>query len=109
MPNTATLAAKSSFFENIVLDVLMKMTKGRMHLTLPCGESITIGDGNGITANVTITDKAFYKRIILYGDIGFGEAYVDGLWDTGNITHVINWVLLNIEKAPGLSGSKIQT
>src|ERR1700760_1076084 len=109
MSNTAAIASKSSFYQNIVLDVLMKMNRGRMYLMLPTGELVTIGDGDGVTATITINDKEFYKRIMLYGDIGFGEAYVDGLWDTGNITHVINWVLLNIEKAPGLSGSKIQT
>jgi cyclopropane-fatty-acyl-phospholipid synthase len=45
----------------------------------------------------------------LFGDIGFGEAYVDGLWDTDNITNVIKWVLLNIDNAPGVSGSKMQS
>ncbi len=86
------------------------MDKGRLYLTLPDGEQLTIGTGEGnIAASIVVNSDEFYKRIILFGDIGFGEAYVDGLWDTGNITHVINWVLLNIENAPGVSGSKIQT
>ena len=33
---------------------------------------------------------------MLFGDIGFGEAYVDGDWDTDNVTNVIKWFLLNI-------------
>lgn len=109
MPNTAAIATKSSFYQNIVLDVLMKMNRGRMHLTLPTGELVTYGDGDGITATVTITHKEFYKRIMLYGDIGFGEAYVDGLWETDNITNVIKWFILNIENNPGLSGNKAQS
>ncbi|HEX8023781.1 cyclopropane-fatty-acyl-phospholipid synthase family protein [Mucilaginibacter sp.] len=85
------------------------MDKGSLYLTLPDGEQITIGTGEGnISATIRINDEAFYKRLILFGDIGFGEAYVDGLWDTDNITNVIKWVLLNIENAPGLSGSKTQ-
>jgi len=86
------------------------MDKGRLYLTLPGGEQITFGTGEGsIAASIVINDNEFYKRIILFGDIGFGEAYVDSLWDTENITNVIKWVLLNIENAPGVSGSNIQT
>jgi len=42
------------------------------------------------------------------GDIGFGEAYVDGDWDTDDITRVISWFILNIENSPSMSGSKLQ-
>ena len=85
------------------------MDKGNLYLTLTDGEQITIGNGEGsIAASIVVNSNEFYKRIILFGDIGFGEAYVDGLWDTDNITNVIKWVLLNIENAPGISGSKIQ-
>ncbi|MCR8559201.1 cyclopropane-fatty-acyl-phospholipid synthase family protein [Mucilaginibacter sp. BJC16-A38] len=109
MANTITLAKKGSFYQELVIKVLSKMNKGTLFLTLPTGEEIVIGDGEGnITANIFINDAEFYKRIILYGDIGFGEAYVDGLWDTDNITNVINWVLHNIDNAPGISGSKVQ-
>jgi len=110
MPNTITIAQKSSFYQNIVLKYLSKMDKGRLYLGLPGGEQITIGTGEGnIAASISVNSNEFYKRIILFGDIGFGEAYVDGLWDTDNITNVIKWVLLNLENAPGVSGSKIQT
>lgn len=86
------------------------MDKGRLYLLLPDGEELIFGTGEGnITASIMVNDEAFYKRIILFGDIGFGEAYVDGLWETDNITNVIKWVLLNVENAPGVSGSKTQT
>jgi cyclopropane-fatty-acyl-phospholipid synthase len=110
MANTLTLVKKSNFYQDIVLKLMSKMDKGRLYLTLPDGEQITIGNGEGnISASIIVNSDEFYKRIILFGDIGFGEAYVDGLWDSDNITNVINWVLLNIENAPGVSGSNIQT
>jgi len=109
MANTITLVKKSSFYQDLVLKILGKMEKGNLYLTLTNGEQITIGNGEGsIAASIVVNSNEFYKRIILFGDIGFGEAYVDGLWDTDNITNVIKWVLLNIENAPGISGSKIQ-
>ena len=110
MAETLTLVQKSSFYQEIVLKTLAKMDRGTLYFTLPTGETLTMGTGAGnITASIVVNDEEFFKRVILYGDIGFGEAYVDSLWDTDNITHVINWVLLNVENAPGVSGSKIQT
>jgi cyclopropane-fatty-acyl-phospholipid synthase len=110
MANTIALAKRSSFYQDTVLKFMSRMDKGRLYLTLPGGEQITFGTGEGnIAASIVIKDNEFYKRIILFGDIGFGEAYVDGLWDTENITNVIKWVLLNIENAPNVSGSNIQT
>jgi len=109
MPDTITLVKKSGFYQDVVLKFLSRMDRGTLNLTLHDGETLFIGDGKGISANITVKNEEFYKRCILFGDIGFGEAYVDGLWDTDNITNVIKWVLLNIENAPGVSGSKTQS
>ncbi len=109
MPNTLTLTKKRSLYQDIVLKILSKMEMGRLNLTLPSGESLTLGNGEGsITANVTIVSDEFYRQVILYGDIGFGEAYVAGYWDTDNITNVIKWFLLNVENNPTMSGGKSQ-
>jgi cyclopropane-fatty-acyl-phospholipid synthase len=107
MSQTATLSAVNrSFYERAVLDLLMRMKRGRLELIMPDGEDITIGDGTGgIHARAEITDPDFFRRCLLYGDIGFGEAYVDGLWNTPDITAVISWMLLNIDNAPTVSGS----
>jgi cyclopropane-fatty-acyl-phospholipid synthase len=110
MDNTLYIARKSSLYENIVLRRLARMDKGRLELELPDGSCLTIGDGlDAVRARIRICDPAFYQRCILYGDIGFGEAYVDGLWDTDDITAVISWALLNVDRAPGISGNKTQT
>lgn len=42
----------------------------------------------------------------LFGDVGFGESYVDGDWDTDSIERVIAWAILNVENSPAMSGSK---
>ena len=110
MPNTLTIAETGGFYQDIVLKLMSKMDKGTLYLTLANGRQLTLGTGEGnISASMVINNDEFYKRIILFGDIGFGEAYVDGLWDTDNITSVIKWILLNIENAPSVSGSNTQT
>src|SRR3569833_376796 len=110
MANSITLTKKSSFYQDLVLKFLYMMEKGFLYLTLADGQQLTIGNGEGnIAASIVVNSDEFYKRIIFFGDIGFGEAYVDGLWDTDNITNVIKWVLLNVDNAPGVSGSRVQT
>ena len=106
---TIALTRKKSFYESIVLDMLAKMEKGRLSIVLPSGESFVLGNGKGISANIEIRNENFFKRCVLFGDIGFGEAYVDGDWETDNISNVIKWFLLNIENAPGVSGSQTKT
>ena len=103
-------AEKPGLYQQLVFRQLRQMHFGRLKLTLPDGQTYSFGDGiNPVYASVSITHKDFFKKLILFGDIGFGEAYVEGLWETDNITLVISWVLLNIENAPNVSGSKSQT
>ncbi|MFW0717301.1 class I SAM-dependent methyltransferase [Pedobacter sp. N23S346] len=106
------VATKTSigFFEKVVLNALSKMILGRLELSLPNGEMLTFGNGEDkISATIQVNHPDFFKSIALYGDIGFGEGYVAGLWDTSNITNVIKWVILNIENAPSITGSKVKS
>ena len=109
--STAVISrTKRPFYEKLILSMLSKMDKGTMNITMPGGEQIQLGDGSGnVVANVTVNNSDFFKRCVLYGDIGFGEAYVDGDWDTDNITDVIKWFIHNIEYAPSVSGSRLNS
>ena len=69
--------------------MLAKMEKGSLNISHPSGESFSIGNGIGITANIEIRNENFFKRCVLFGDIGFGESFVDGDWGTDNISNVI--------------------
>jgi cyclopropane-fatty-acyl-phospholipid synthase len=110
MSSLSIVKNKAGFYENIIVNALCKMTKGFLQLSLPSGETIEIGNkDSAIKADLSIIDPKFFKCVVLYGDIGFGEAYVEGLWETQNITNVIKWVILNIENAPSVSGNKVKT
>ncbi|HWB25932.1 MAG TPA: cyclopropane-fatty-acyl-phospholipid synthase family protein [Chitinophagaceae bacterium] len=105
-----TLTGKRSFYEKLIIDLLSGMTMGRLLLTLPGGESLEIGNGEGdITAKIYIKNNSFFQRCVLFGDVGFGEAYVDGDWETDSITNVIKWFLLNVDNAPSISGSNTKS
>ncbi|MES2555395.1 MAG: cyclopropane-fatty-acyl-phospholipid synthase family protein [Bacteroidota bacterium] len=102
------MTKKRPLYEKLILNLLTNMPLGSMSLTLPDGEHIQIGNGEGVSATVTIHNSSFFKRCVLYGDIGFGEGYVDGDWDTESITDVIKWFILNVEHAPTVSGSNVK-
>lgn len=102
------MTKKRTLYEKLILNLLTNMPLGSMSLTLPDGEHIQIGNGEGVAAKVTIHNQSFFKRCVLYGDIGFGEGYVDSDWDTESITDVIKWFILNVEHAPTVSGSNVK-
>ncbi|RYD80866.1 MAG: class I SAM-dependent methyltransferase [Sphingobacteriales bacterium] len=110
MNTLAATKTSTGFFEKVVIKSLSKMTMGKLELTLTSGEILVFGNGDDkISANIQVNHPDFFKSIALYGDIGFGEAYTSGLWDTTNIANVIKWVLLNIENAPSVTGSKVKS
>ncbi len=83
------------------------MQKGYLTLTMPDGSIRTYGDpAYEQHADVQIRSEQFFRRAVLFGDIGFAESYMDGEWETGDLTALLSWFLLNIEHTPTLSGSK---
>jgi cyclopropane-fatty-acyl-phospholipid synthase len=109
--STTTIAkTEGGFYERTILNLLSNMKRGRMTLTLPSGQTLELGDGSdGVNASVTVNNLDFFRRCVLFGDVGFGEAYVDGDWDTPNITEVIRWFLVNVDDAPTVSGSAVKS
>jgi cyclopropane-fatty-acyl-phospholipid synthase len=113
MQNTNVLSAthaalvETSIFERPVIRLLSDMRQGHLTLTLPDGKVLHFGDPSSPhRARIRVLNPAFFRKCVTYGDIGFGESYVDGDWDTDDITGVISWFLMNIEHAPTLSGSR---
>ncbi len=76
------------------------MHLGKMTMTLPDGQKRFYGNGKEIECIVQVNTEDFFKKCVLYGDVGFGEAYVDGDWDTPDIAAVVRWMILNVEHHP---------
>ena len=106
MPGVVSITTKQSLYEKVIVDLFSKMESGTLHLNLPDGRQFKFGNGIGVEANIDVKNIVFFKHCVLYGDIGFGESYVNGDWDTNNITSLIKWFLVNIDNAPSVSGSK---
>jgi cyclopropane-fatty-acyl-phospholipid synthase len=94
-----------NFHRSIILNILQKMKLGRMSLTLPEGQTIEFGNSDEIHAKIEVKNNIFFKKCLLGGDIGFGESYVEGDWETDSITNVIKWMILNVENMVSMSGN----
>lgn len=99
-----------SFAERIcrrlVLRQLSSMRRGLLSLEFPDGSQVRLGTAavdeaphQGM-ASMAIHDERFFRRCVLYGDIGFAESYMAGEWTTGNLEAVIVWFILNASEAP---------
>lgn len=96
------------FYQKTVLQAMSRMTNGCLHLELPDGSRRVIGGPAAeITASVRIRHADFFQKCLLYGDVGFGESYVDGDWETDSIERVISWAILNTENCSALADSRV--
>ena len=126
MNANATTASSTSFgsrsggfAERTILGAFAVMPRGRLQLELPDGSSRTFGEPALVTAEcapgvsnsaaIRVKRAAFFKKCLLHGDIGFAESFIDGDWETPDLTAVVGWFVLNHEHAPTLSGSRAQT
>jgi cyclopropane-fatty-acyl-phospholipid synthase len=103
----AFAGAPAGLYQRHVLRTLERMTAGCLRLELPDGSSRLIGaPGSAIAATLRIRHEDFFQKVVLFGDVGFGESYVDGDWETDDIGRVIAWAIHNLENNPTLGGSK---
>lgn len=95
--------------EQIIHNVFTPLKLGQMTMVLPDGSARIYGDEpQGITCRIHVKRQTFFRRCVLYGDVGFGEAYVEGDWDTDDITAVIAWMIHNVEHHPTLMADNVK-
>ncbi len=92
-----------TLYERIIDHVFRPMHRGQLTMELPDGRKRIYGAGDdGVHASIKITNNQFFKKCVLFGDVGFGESFVDGDWTTDDITKVIEWMITNVENHPTL-------
>jgi cyclopropane-fatty-acyl-phospholipid synthase len=90
----------------ILFSVLSAMQRGRLRLVLPDGSEKTFGGlGEEPRAEIRVKHDAFFRACVLGGPVGFGEAYMDGLWETDDLVAVITWFIRNADESTVLEGS----
>ena len=87
------------------LDACARLNDGRLRLTTPEGTRHDFGS-DGPEADLHLRDWSVAAAVAARGDIGFGEAYVAGLWETSSVERVAAVALHNLDRfgataAPG--------
>jgi cyclopropane-fatty-acyl-phospholipid synthase len=75
----------------------LNIKNGVAVMHLPDGRRIAFGDG-ALKAQIVIRDYACARRIVKSGDIGFGEAYIAGEWDTPDLAALLTFFAANAEE-----------
>ena len=91
-----------SALERIALRVMLsaarRITIGRLTVVLPDGSRQFFGDATtGPSAELRVHDMTAISRILRGGDIGAGEAYMDGLWSSPDLPRLAKLAAVNRE------------
>lgn len=108
---TTELNFNTRIYKALFNHALSKFNLGSLKITNPDGSVLLYGDTTKeydafSSAHIKINDSNFFKRCVYFGDIGFAESYLEGEWETENISEVISFFILNVESNPSMSGSK---
>lgn len=69
---------------------------GALHVETPGGETLDFDSGApGPRAVLRARDRSFFRRVVAGGEIGFGEAYQDGLCDSPDLVQLLTLAILN--------------
>ena len=88
----------NTFWTKIGDKYLSKIEVGTLHVTYPSKKQKTYGSGEAPHVNVTVNSGSLFRRLALYGDIGFAESYMDGDFDTDDLSALVKLALLNSHK-----------
>ncbi|TGK86545.1 class I SAM-dependent methyltransferase [Leptospira montravelensis] len=107
-----SIADQFPIYKKFFFKAMSSMKRGSLRMILPNGEQVIIGNQNSSfdpkfhSALIHVKNPAFFKKSVIYGDIGFSESYLTGDWETDSIENVISWFILNVDDSPSLSGAK---
>ena len=84
-----------------VLKALERLAVGRLSVRLPDGNVRVFGKADATPrAEIDVRDWRFFRRVLLDGDMGFAEAYMEGFCDSPDLPSLIGVLLAN-EQALG--------
>ncbi len=85
------------------LRMLLRLKYGSLTLGLPDGRKILFqGEHDGTDATLLVRDFRFVGKSMAGGDIGFGESYMNGDWDTPDLAGVLEFFSSNLDAATNL-------
>jgi len=101
----------SSFHKRFIKqleDVCRSFSKGKLTMTLPDKQTYYFGTGTiPPQAEIMVTNNWFFKSIRAGGEIGLGESYIRGEWESPEVEKVIEFMILNKEELEKRFGGSV--
>ena len=70
---------------------LRRLDHGQLTMTLPDGEVEVFGvPGGRPQVELNVHRSRFFRRVLMAGDVGFGEAYADGDWSSPDLVSLLS-------------------
>ena len=78
--------------------LLSGLRDGRLLILLPDGTEWQFGSATAaVTCTLRVWSYRFFTRLVLGGDVGFGEAYTAGEWTTDDLTVLLTLMVRNVQ------------
>ena len=105
--NLSRVSAGRPLAMRFVLSLLTAFDHGRLDMHLPDGAMLRFEGGQpGPHADLRVRDQGFAERVLKGGDNGFAEAYINGQWDSPNVTAVLEVLCANIDALEAFLGGR---
>jgi cyclopropane-fatty-acyl-phospholipid synthase len=105
--NIDTVLADLPRLARLALGFAARLRRGTLDITLLDGRVVRMGGVEpGPAAAMTLHSYSFAARLINGGDIGIAEAYLNGEWDTPDLTQFLYVFCVNYELIQTMLGDK---
>jgi cyclopropane-fatty-acyl-phospholipid synthase len=84
-----------SLSRRLLLNRFARLTHGRLSVAQAAGVREFGPGSDGLRARITVHDPRFFHAVVLGGHLGAVEAYLDGWWDTDDLTALVQLMVRN--------------
>ncbi len=89
-------------------EALKGLEAGTLTFIDPSGERFVVaGPVDGPAATFKIHDWGVIERVIARGDIGLGEDFIAGAWETDSVERLISLFLINLDRLDGYAHGNV--
>ena len=98
LPRVGPASLVGRVAERVALAGGARIRVGHLTALLPDGSELTFGDpGSTLRAEIHVHDREALVRMLVNGETGAGEAYVDGLWSSPDLAAMLRLAAANRE------------
>jgi len=90
----------------MALKAAMRLPRGRLKITTPEGQVLSVGKASsGLDAEVVLKNWRLPRRAFSGGSIGVAESYMDGDWESPDVTRFLELFVVNTDVGEEMAGA----